>query len=238
MTDISSGFTSVGDLRAYVARPTGREATGGMLLLPLVTGIGPEVRGYADAIAATGVVALSWDPWHGRSIEDTSREELVTMMGRLDDEQVRGEQQRLLDHMLGDLGLDRVGVIGWCMGGRYALLLAARERRLACCVAYHPTVLAEPAPNHTEDAVALAAGITAPVMFVYPGADHLVPHSVFVVLRDALLSRPEAPTVIHTYPNAEHGFMAPQRRDKDNNRDATRQSWPQALAFVGSTVGD
>lgn len=236
MPGITSDYTTIDGLRAYLARPAAGRASGGMLLLPLVTGIGAEVRGYADAIAATGVDALVWDPWHGRSSDDTPREELVEMMGRLDDAEVRAEQQRLLDHMVGEMGAAKAGVIGWCMGGRYALLLAGHDHRLANCVAYHPTVPAEPAPNHTEDAVALAAQITAPVKLVYPGADELVPHSVFLALRDALQNRPDAPSSVSLYPHADHGFMAPHRRDRDNNRLAAAVSWPETLAFIGATV--
>lgn len=238
MTAITGERRTVGELGAYVARPTGSEPTGGMLLLPMITGIGAQLRAYADAIAATGVLALSWDPWHGHSIEDRGREELFELMGQLTDSGVREEQEQLLDHMFGELGLERVGVIGWCMGGRFALLLAARDHRLANCVAYHPTIPAEPAPNHTEDPVALAAEITAPVSVVYPGADDLVPRSVFTALRDTLESRPDAATNVSLYPHAEHGFMDAARRDKDNNREPTRQSWAQTLAFIGTTAGE
>lgn len=225
----------VGDLDAYQARPVDARPSGGMLLLPMVTGIGPQVRAFADEIAATGVITLTWDPWHGHSDEDLTPEELHARMGRLDDAAVRDEQTRLLDHMFGELGLARVGVIGWCMGGRYALLLAAHDHRLAGCVAYHPTIPAEPAANHTEDAVAASARITAPVKLVYPGADALVPREVFDRLAAALNDR-DAASSIAIFPGAEHGFMAAARQARDVNRIATAISWPETLAFIQATT--
>jgi carboxymethylenebutenolidase len=226
----------VGGLEAYVARPVDAQPSAGMLLLPMVTGIGPQVRAFADDVAASGVTALTWDPWHGHSDEDLPSEELYARMGALDDADVRAEQTQLLDHMHGDLGLARVGVMGWCMGGRYALLLAAHDDRLVNCVAYHPTILAEPAPNHTEDAIAASARIAAPVKLVYPGADHLVPRSVFDGLTAALTSR-DAASSISIFPGAEHGFMAAARQHQDVNRVATAISWPETLAFIAATTG-
>ena len=237
----------VGDLEAYQARPEGgtsrgrsgrggAQPSGGMLLLPMVTGIGPQVRAFADEIAATGVTALTWDPWYGHSDEDLSSQELYARMRALDDAVVLDEQTRLLDHMFGELGLARVGVIGWCMGGRYALLLAAHDDRLAGCVAYHPTIPAEPPANHTEDAVAAAARIAAPVKLVYPGADALVPREVFDRLT-AVLNDRDAASSIAIFPGAEHGFMAADRQANEVNRVATAISWPETLAFIQATTG-
>lgn len=225
----------VGDLEAYVSRPVDDQKNAGMLLLPMVTGIGPQVRAFADDVAASGVTAVTWDPWHGHSDEDLSSEELYARMGALDDAAVRDEQTRLLDHMYGEMGLARVGVMGWCMGGRYALLLAAHDARLANCVAYHPTILAEPAPNHTEDAIAAGGRIPAPVKLIYPGADHLVPRSVFDGLTAALTAR-DAASSISIFPGAAHGFMAADRQNEDVNRVATTISWPETLAFIAATT--
>ncbi len=60
MTDIEAEFVEIGELRAFLARPLGG-STGGMLLLPMITGINDQVREYAEDIAGTGVTALVWD---------------------------------------------------------------------------------------------------------------------------------------------------------------------------------
>ncbi|HVV23362.1 MAG TPA: dienelactone hydrolase family protein [Pseudonocardiaceae bacterium] len=226
---------TVGDLGAYLARPVGG-ATGGMLLLPMITGISGQVREFADGIAAAGVTALTWDPWHGRpSGDETPYDVLSGWMSELDDETCLAEMGRLTDHLFGELGCTRVGTIGWCMGGRFALLLGGRDDRLANVVAYHPTVPGTPAPNHTVDAVAATARVAAPVMMLYPGADHLVPRESFERLQAALLSR-EAPSLVHVYPGAEHGFSAKARQADPVNKLASDIAWPQALAFIRTTT--
>ncbi|MGW0174248.1 dienelactone hydrolase family protein [Rhodococcus sp. NPDC003322] len=229
---------TVGDLTAHLSRPSGTDPdTGGaMLLLPMITGIDAQVREYAADIAAAGMTALVWDPWHGPSADDTPRERLVELMGQLDDERCLAEMRTLLDHLRSDLGFERVGVIGWCLGGRLALLLAARDPRLANVIAYHPSIYDPPAPNHTLDTVAAASDIAAPVMILHAGADVVMTAGTLGRLRSALESRPSGATVVHTYPGAEHGFSSRARQDGPVNAAAYAVSWPQALAFASATV--
>ena len=120
----------VDDLHAVLCRPEGG-ATAGMLLLPMIYGIEHQVLAYASWLADAGLVALVWDPYTGREVPTGSPEELGPFAGSLHDGPVRAQQERWLAYMRQDLGLDQVGVIGWCMGGRYALLLAAHSREVA-----------------------------------------------------------------------------------------------------------
>jgi carboxymethylenebutenolidase len=231
--EIETSTITVQDLGAYLARPVAG-STRGMLLLPMVTGIGAQVREYADNLARTGVISLTWDPWHGVSSDDTPMPQLMARMADLDDEVVLVEQRQLLDHLLGELGCAKAGVIGWCLGGRFALILGGRDARVANVAAYHPTVPGTPYPNHTVDAIAHTARIQAPVMMLYPGADHLVPLESFNRLQTALHSRTSGPSIVHVYPGAEHGFSG--RRDNPVNAEAFAISWPQVLDFVAVTT--
>jgi carboxymethylenebutenolidase len=235
-SEIESGPITVGDLDAYLARPAGGSAQG-MLLLPMITGIGAQLRDWADELAREGFTALVWDPFHGVNDDNTPFDELFPHMAALDDEVSLSEQSALLDHLLGPLGVQRAGVIGWCLGGRFALLLAGRDARVASVVAYHPTVPGEPYPNHTADAVKHCAKITAPVLMLYPGQDSLVPVESFGALQSALQARADAPTVVQVYPQAQHGFANRTAHDDAHNAAAWALSWPQALAFVHATTG-
>lgn len=207
-----------------------------MLLLPMITGIGEQVRDWADAIAATGITALVWDPFHGRSTDNSSQQELAELAREFDDDAALREQAALLDHLLGDLGCTRAGTMGWCLGGRFALLLGARDSRLVNVIAYHPTVPLKRPPHHTYDASAEVAGITAPVMVLYPSADSIVPVEDFGVLQVALQVRPDGATITHFYPGAVHGFADRGRHGDPVNAEAFAISWPQVLAFLQTTT--
>ena len=235
MTDIEANFLHVGELRAYLARPAGG-STGAMLLLPMITGIGAQVREYAEDIARAGATALVWDPWHGPSADDTPHDRLAEMMGRLDDEASIAEMGTLLDYAVDELGVSKIGVIGWCLGGRLALLLAARDERPAAVVAYHPSIWDSAPPNHTLDAVDQASTITAPVMVLHAGADTVMSAEIFRDLQQALQQRRTGATIIHVYPGAEHGFSVRSRHGNQVNADAYALSWPQVLRFVADTT--
>src|SRR3954452_6648902 len=222
----------VGEQEACLAR-VGRA---GMLLLPMITGICEQVRAWADELAGEGITALVWDPFKGRSTDNTTREELSGLLRQMDDDTALAEQQELLDHLTGELGCDKVGVIGWCLGGRFGFLLAARDQRVANVVAFHPTVPSQRPRRHTYDAIAEAAGITAPVLVSYPSADTAVPNADFETLQTVLQARTAGATFTQYFPGADHGFSDKSRHGKDVNANAFRLAWPQALAFMKSTV--
>ncbi|TCO46325.1 carboxymethylenebutenolidase [Kribbella antiqua] len=225
----------VGEQEAYLAR-VGRA---GMLLLPMITGIGEQVRAWADELAGEeGITALVWDPFKGRSTDNSSREELSALLQQMDDDAALAEQSQLLDYLFTELGCTKAGVIGWCLGGRFALLLSARDHRVANAIAFHPTVPSELAPHHSYDAIAEAAAITAPVLVSYPSADTLVSNADFQALETALQTRASGATFTQYFPGAEHGFSDKGRHDKAVNADAFRLAWPQALALIKATTGD
>ncbi|MEU4605264.1 dienelactone hydrolase family protein [Kribbella sp. NPDC023972] len=222
----------IGQQDAYLAR-VGRA---GMLLLPMITGIGEQVREWADELAGEGITALVWDPFKGRSSDNSTREELSALLRELDDDAALAEQAELLDYLTEELGCTKVGVMGWCLGGRFALLLGARDRRAVNVIAFHPTVPSELAPQHTYDAIGEAGAITAPVLVSYPSADTLVPNTDFEALEASLQARTSGATFTQYFPGAEHGFTDRSRQEKQVNADAYRLAWPQALAFIRATT--
>lgn len=234
--DIDASQVQVGEQSAYLARPVGVTAGPGMLLLPMITGIGEQLRAWADELAGRGTTALVWDPFKGRSTDNSTRDELGDLLGGLDDDTALAEQVALVDHLLGELGCTKVGTVGWCLGGRFALLLGARDHRLTNVVAFHPTVPSELRPNHSYDAIADSINITAPVLIAYPGADAAVPVADFEALQTALQSRDTGATITQFYPGAAHGYTDRSRQGDPVNADAYRLSWPQALAFIDATT--
>jgi carboxymethylenebutenolidase len=229
----SGSIASVKGLNVYIAR-SGSATDAGVLLIPAATGIAPYLKRCADDLANEGLTALAWDQFHGRDVTGLGWPELGPLLQAIDDATALKELESLLDYLLSEFSLKRVGVIGWCFGGRLALVLAARDQRVAACVAYHPSVRVARGPNQTEDAVALAREIECPVEWVHPGNDQVITGDLFPAIRDALSGREKGATSISIYPGADHGFI--ERQNTDANRIASKLAWPQTIAFFKAAL--
>jgi carboxymethylenebutenolidase len=151
----------------------------------------------------------------------------------LTDDAVAASLSQWLDFMLGELRLKSLGTVGFCLGGRYGLLLAAQDRRIKACAAVYPTIEQPMLSNQERDAVAAAAAIQCPVQLVQPGHDHVTSVDTYRRLTDALLRR-SAPTSVQYHPDAEHGFM--HRKEPPANRIATALATPQVIAFLNASL--
>lgn len=231
-----TGTVDQGDGAAYLARPDGDPGECALLVLPMITGIGSRVREFANDFAGAGFTTLCWDPFDGASTDTHAVERLRALRDDFDDRRVLSRLSDMLTMLQQRWGAQRIGVVGYCLGGRFALLLAADDDRVDATVGYHPTVPASPAANHSLDPFAAAPRIRGPVLIHYPGQDELVPHESLLRLETALRSRPHASTVVHYHPDAEHGFSDSAHHHAEPNRTAYRRAAPQTLAFLHSAI--
>ena len=215
-----------GQRLASLVRP-GFAGEAGVLLLPSVHGVDRPALDYAHLLADAGLTTLIWEPFPGQPFPHT-REERAARLATLTDATSLREMTFWLDVMLGEFSLQRIGAAGFCLGGRYGLLLAAKDRRIAACLAYYPTIETPPLKGQDEDVIALAAAISCPIHMVRAGKDHLTSNEVFLRLQQNLQGR-SAPTAIQVYPDGDHGFM---QRTGAANESAIRLSTAQAIAFL------
>jgi carboxymethylenebutenolidase len=221
---------TIGDRVGYLARPA--DAQAGVLLLPSVHGIDEYSKAYAHALAEAGLATVIWEPFPGQAPAET-REQRAARLAPLTDATSLHEMTWWLDLMAKELSLTKIGTAGFCLGGRYALLLSTHEWRIAACVSYYPTIETPPLPGQSEDVVALAKTIACPVHMIRAGKDHLTSEDVFQRLQANLQSR-DAPTIVQHYPHGDHGFM---QRTGAPNETAIHLSTPQTIAFLTAALG-
>ncbi|MGH7091379.1 MAG: dienelactone hydrolase family protein, partial [Stellaceae bacterium] len=111
---------------------------GGIVLLPTIYGVNRFVRDFAQSLAAQGLTTLIWDPYSGDALPE-SYEAAAAKAARLRDIMSLDAMAICVDHLMSELRIDAVGTLGFCLGGRYVLLLAAREPRLVAAVAVYPS---------------------------------------------------------------------------------------------------
>jgi carboxymethylenebutenolidase len=221
------------DRFGYLALP-GAPTRTGMLVLSTIFGVNEFCRGYADMLAENGIAAAVWDISSGLP-RTTDYKECISRARSLTDTGVANMLDEWLTFMRGDPNLTSIGTVGFCIGGRFALLLCAKDKRMKTCVAAYPSIENPRLANQELDAVALSAQIECPVQIVQPGKDHVSSVATYTTLNGTLLKRATAPTDLQYYPVAEHGFM--HRPNVEENRQATALAAPQMLTFIKTCLG-
>ena len=212
-----------------------RDARAGVLLLPSVHGIDQYATAYAHALAEAGLATVIWEPFPGQPPAET-REQRAARLAPLTDATSLHEMMWWLDLMASELALTKIATAGFCLGGRYGLLLSAHDKRIAACVSYYPTIETPPLPGQDEDVVALATRIPCPVHMIRAGKDHLTSDEVFRRLQANLQSR-AAPTIVQHYPARRPRLHAAHRRGErggDPPLDAADDRVPEGS--VGSLI--
>jgi carboxymethylenebutenolidase len=184
-------------------------------------GLNDWVKEQARALARQGYVALAVDLYRGK-VADKQEEAHQLMMGTPRDRAL-GDLQGAYAFLQGrpDVRKDRIGAIGWCMGGGYALQLATVEPTLAAAVAYYGTP--------PTDAKAIAA-IKAPVMGNYGGEDK-GPSPEQVKAFEDTMKKAGKTVDVKIYPGAGHAFANVNNPWKGYRKEAADDAWQRTTAF-------
>jgi len=122
----------------------------------------------------------------------------------------------------------RVGVTGFCWGGRITWLYAAHSPALKAGVAWYGRLAGEPTPLQPKYPLDLAAELQAPVLGLYGGQDQGIPLADVEKMRAALAAAKE-PSEIVVFPDAPHGFHADYR--PSYRAAEAKDGWERCLAW-------
>ncbi|MHB8233541.1 MAG: dienelactone hydrolase family protein, partial [Solirubrobacteraceae bacterium] len=135
--DITFAGAEQTPINGYIARPADAASHPGIVVIHEAGGLGEHIRDVANRLANIGYVALAVDLYTREGgPPDTS--DVPAMMARLfsmSDATALGDLEGAADHLRGLDGVTgRIGCIGFCMGGRYTLLLACASEKLNAAV--------------------------------------------------------------------------------------------------------
>jgi len=214
-----SGAESVSGL---LVTPEGKGPFPAVIVIHEWWGLDNWVKDQARALAKEGYVALAVDLYRGKAT-DKQEEAHQLMSGMPQDRAVR-DLKAAYAYLKGrtDVRAARIGSIGWCMGGKFSMLLATEEPTLAAAVAYYG------APPTDEAAI---ARIKAPVLGSFGELDK-GPSPEQVKAFEAAMKKAGKSVDVKIYPGAGHAFANVNNPWKGYREDAAKDAWARAVAFL------
>jgi len=132
MACLPSGFFGPGGTTGgYLSKPESGEGPG-IIVLQEWWGLVGHIKNVADRFAAAGYVALAPDLYHGESTK--SPDDAGKLMMALNIEQTEKDLAGAVDYLGDQASGDKIGIIGFCMGGQLALFGASKNPRIGACV--------------------------------------------------------------------------------------------------------
>lgn len=227
------------DLPAFVARPEGEGPFPVIIVVSEIFGVHEYIRDVCRRLAKAGYAAVA--PAFFVRKEDpaplSDMQAIMAIVAAAGYEQVMGDVATTLDW----IGLqswaksDKVGITGYCWGGKVVWQACARFPALDAGVAWYGRLA--PAANASEAQatagrpwpIDLAADLKAPVLGLYGGQDGGIPVASVEAMRAALTAAGKSDSQIILYDDAPHGFHADYRA---SYREAdAKDGWERLLAL-------
>jgi carboxymethylenebutenolidase len=210
---------------AYVPEPDGAPRAA-IVVIQEIFGVNEGIRRKCDHWAGQGYLALApdlfWRLQPGVELDPDvpdQFEQALDLMGRFDQDQGVSDIEATIRAARGRLGqAGKVGVVGYCLGGRLAYMAAARTDADAS-VGYYAVAL--PDILHEKNAIA------RPLMLHIAGADHFVDAAAQREMHEALDDHPKV--TLHDYPGEDHGFAA--EMGKRRSEEAARLADGRTVEF-------
>jgi carboxymethylenebutenolidase len=222
----SNGGTASGHLA------TAREGAGpGVIVVQEWWGLDQYIKGVCDQLADEGFTALAPDLYHGEQAPHTEMDKAAELMNSLPPDRAARDMGAAVDFLLGHEAVrgHSVGVVGFCMGGMLAMLLAAQQGdRVGAVVAYYGAPLGEMEPDWSN--------LSAPVLAHVAENDDIFPADAILQLEKKLKGMGKDMTV-HVYPGTGHAFALEHNALGTYDPDASRQAWVRTLEFLRKHLG-
>ncbi len=207
----------------------------GVVVIPDVWGVSDLYRRVAQRLVQAGYAVLVVDPYRYAGRAGLTPETVLPFIAQLDDPKVLRAVQEGIDALAASAEVrgQKVGLIGFCMGGQYALLAACACRGLSACAPFYGMVRyaagLDPAkkPRQPLDAI---ADLTCPVLGLYGADDHLIPVADVEELQRRL-ARTKHAHAVHVYAGAGHAFLN-DTRPEAYRPEAAEAAWGKLVPFL------
>jgi carboxymethylenebutenolidase len=217
-----------GSMPAFLARPTGPGPFPAVLVIQEAFGLNEHIKDVARRLAGEGYATLApdlyWRGGKGRTVRYDQLPEAIALMHSLKDRDVVADVGSSVAHLERQtfVRADRIGITGFCMGGRVSYLAAcALPEKIKAAVPFYGGGIP----------VEKTAGLRAPVLAFFGEDDGFIPLDSVKKLESELARLGKQAEVI-VYPKAGHGFFCNER--ESYQADAARDAWERTKQFFAA----
>jgi len=227
----------VGDFKmpAYRAAPLNRKNAPVVLVVSEIFGVHEHIADVARRFAKQGYFAIAPELFV-RQGDPQSYGEIAKLIAEVvsktPDAQVIGDLDAAVAWAAQQgAAAGRLGITGFCWGGRITWLYAAHNPALKAGVAWYGRLLGDISPMNPKRAIDLAGSLKAPVLGLYGGADTGIPMSSVAAMQEALATGSPAArrSKFVVFPDAPHAFHADYR--PTYRKAAAEEGWALALEW-------
>ncbi len=227
-----------GDMPAYRAMPAGKSGLATVLVVQEVFGVHEHIKDICRRLAKAGFLAVAPELYarQGDPAKYADIGKLISeVVSKVNDAQVMDDLDSTAAWAAkngGDAG--KLGVTGFCWGGRIVWMYAAHNPKLKAGVAWYGST-ARAFAQGDKTALEVVAQIKAPVLGLYGGADQGIPTDTVEKMRDALKAAGNNKCEIVIYPDTPHGFNADYR--PSYRKEPAEDGWKRCVAWFKKNLG-
>jgi carboxymethylenebutenolidase len=222
-----------GTMPAYRAMPSGGTNLPTILVVQEIFGVHEHIKDLCRRLAKLGYLAIAPELYARQG--DVSkmadiREVISKVVSKVPDAQVMSDLDATAAWAAksGTGDAAKLGITGFCWGGRVVWLYSAHNPKLKAGVAWYGRLKSDVDELHPKHPIDVVSSLKAPVLGLYAGKDGGIPLDLVDAMKKAL-KEANGPSEIAVYPDAEHGFNA-DYRPSYNKHDA-EDGWNRMLAW-------
>ncbi len=221
-----------GEVPAYRAMPAGGSNLPTILVVQEIFGVHEHIKDICRRLAKLGYFAVATEMYarQGDVSKLTDFPEILKIVRKVPDSQVMSDLDATVAwaRATGKADVSKLGITGFCWGGRIVWLYAAHNHNLKAGVAWYGRLKDTPTALQPRYPVDLAASIDAPILGLYGGADHGIPQSTVEEMREAMKAAGKTAEIV-VYPDTPHAFFADYR--PSYRKEAAENGWKRMLAW-------
>jgi carboxymethylenebutenolidase len=225
--------TKDGKIPGYRAQPAQGKSFPVMLVVQEIFGVHEHIKDMCRRFAKLGYLAVAPELYARQG--DVSKmtdfkEILAKVVSKVPDAQVMDDLDATVGWVKrsGAGNVAKLGIVGFCWGGRIVWLYAAHNPALKAGVACYGRLTGDSTPLQPKFPLDVVADLKAPVLGLYGGKDQGIPVATVEQMKKALATA-HKPGEIKVYPDAGHAFFADYR--PSYNKEAAEDGWKQMLAW-------